>query len=201
MILRRTSRRILGHSWSSILVVFISLSPLVQIAQADGGVVIFQRVLPSFTITLFSTEMPPRPGPADLSVLLEQPNGHSPILDAQVFVELQHEGGMSIRAEATRSQARNKLLYCSLINIPESGQWKIRLHIRRGNSSTEVLSDLMVAAPQPVVLSYWKLIAIPPIIIGLFITNQCLRRKRVSSRPGSISSRPTKRQIPDIFGE
>ncbi len=177
MIMRRTSRRVLGLRWAFLLVVFISLSPLVQIARADGGIVIFQQASPPFTITLFSTEMPLRPGPADLSVLLEQPDGHSPILDAQVFMELQHEAGMIIRAEATRSQARNKLLYCSLINLPAQGHWKVRLHVSRGDSSTVVLSDLVVAAPQPVLLSHWKLIAVPPIIIGLFITNQSLRRR------------------------
>jgi hypothetical protein len=135
-----------------------------------------QRTSAPFTITLFSTEMPLRPGPADLSVLLEQPDGHSPILDAQVFIELEHEAGMMIRAEATRSQARNKLLYCSLINLPAAGHWKIRLHIRRGDTRAEMLSYLVVAAPQPVFLSHWELIAVPPIIIILFILNQWLRR-------------------------
>ena len=183
MIMRRTSRRILGLRWSFLLVVFISLSPLVQIARADGGIVIFQQASPPFTITLFSTEMPLRPGPADLSVLLESPEGHSPILDARVLIELEHEAGTIIRAEATRSQARNKLLYCSLINLPKSGHWKMRLHVKRGDSTAEVLSDLVVAARQPVLLSHWELIAVPPIIIGLFITNQRLRRKRVQFKP------------------
>ena len=182
MIMRRTSRRILGLSWSFLWVVFVSLSPLVQIARADGGVVLFQRASPAFTITLFSTEMPLRPGPADLSVLLEQPDGHSPILDAQVSIELQHEAGMIIRAEATRSQARNKLLYCSLINLPAAGHWKIRLHIRRGDARAEVPGDLVVAAPQAVFISHWELIAVPPITIILFILNQWLRRRAFNRR-------------------
>jgi len=181
MITRSTSWRIMGTGWFFLLLLFIAL---VQTARADGGAVIFQQTSAPFTITLFSAEMPLRPGPADLSVLLEQPDGHSPILDAHVFIELQHETGIVIRAEATRTQARNKLLYCSLINLPKSGQWKIRLQARRGDSSAEVRSDLIVAAPQPVLVSHWELFAIPPIIIGLFITNQCLRRKRVRSRQG-----------------
>jgi hypothetical protein len=150
---------------------------LVQIARADGGIVIFQRALPPFTITLFSTELPLRPGPADLSILLEQPDDHSPILDAQVFLELEHETGMIIHAEASRRQARNKLLYCSLINLPAPGQWKMRVHVIHGNTAAEMLSDLVVAAPQPLLLSYWKLTAAPPIIIILFIVNQWLGRR------------------------
>jgi hypothetical protein len=138
--------------------------------------VLFQRPSPLFIITLFSAEMPLRPGPADISVLLEKTEGHSPILDARVFIELEHEGGTIVRAEATRSQARNKLLYCSLIDIPLSGQWKIRVHIIQGNNAAEVLTDLVVAAPQPLLLSYWKLTAAPAVIIILFIVNQWLRR-------------------------
>src|SRR5215813_6194291 len=78
MIMRmtRTSPRVLGLRWSFLLVVLISLSPFVQICRADGGIVIFQQALSSFTITLFSTEMPLRPGPVDLSVLLEKNDGH-----------------------------------------------------------------------------------------------------------------------------
>jgi hypothetical protein len=151
-------------------------SPLVQIARADGGIVIFQRASPPFIITAFSTEMPLRPGPADISVLLEKTEGHSPVLDAQVFIELEHERGTIIRAEATRSQARNKLLYCSLIQIPLSGQWKIRVRVAHSNKAAEVLGNLVVAAPQPLILSYWKLVAALPLIIILFIINQWLRR-------------------------
>jgi len=153
----------------------MSLSPLVQIARADGGNVIFQKASPPFIITLFSTEMPLRPGPADLSVLLET-EGLSPILDARVFIELEHEGGTIVRAEATRSQARNKLLYCSMMNFPLAGTWKMRVHVTHGNKAAEVHSDLVVAAPQPLLLSYWKLIAAPAVIIILFILNQWLRR-------------------------
>ncbi len=172
--------------WSFLLLMLIFLSPFDRIARADGGVVMCQRTSAAFTITLFSTETPLRPGPADLSVLLEQPDGRSPILDAQVFIELKHEAGMIIRAEATRSQARNKLLYCSLINLPAAGHWKIRLHISRGNTRAEMLSDLVVAAPQPVFLSHWELIAVPPITIILFILNQWLRRRAFNERGVSL---------------
>ena len=157
---------------------FILLGTIVQIARADGGVVVFQQTSAPFTVTLFSTEMPLRPGVADLSVLLEQTDGRSPILDARVFIELQHETGTIVRTEATRNQARNKLLYCSLINLPKSGKWKLRLHVTRGESSGEVLSELLVAAPQPVLVSYWQLFALPPIAITLFLINQWLRRRR-----------------------
>jgi len=124
---------------------------LVQIAQADGGIVICQRTSAPFTITLFSTETSLRPGPADLSVLLEQSDGHSPILDAQVFMELQHEAGMIIRAEATRSQARNKLLYCSLITFQQRATGNPNYTSAVKIQELKMLSgNLVVAGAQPV---------------------------------------------------
>ena len=53
----------------------------------------------------------------------------------------------------------------------------MRVHVMHGNQVADVLSDLVVAAPQPLVLSYWKLTATPPLIIVLFIVNQWLRRR------------------------
>src|SRR5215475_9097713 len=149
--------------YTSLWCMFLLLS-LVRSIRADGGVVLCQRTGAPFNVTVFLAEVPLRPGPADLSVLLEQADGHSPILDAQVFIELEHEGGMIIRAAATRTQARNKLLYCSLIDVPLSGQWKMRVHVIHGNNDAEVLSDLVVAAPQPLLLSCWKLTAAPPVV-------------------------------------
>jgi len=184
--MREIDRYALVQKWTFLLLVLMSLSLITRVARADGGVVMCQRTSAPFTITLFSSEMPLRPGPADFSVLLEQPDGHTPILDAQVFMELQHEGGMFIHAEATRSQARNKLLYCSLINLPAAGHWKIRLHIRRSDTRAEMLSDLVVVAPQPVFLSHWELIAVLPLIVTLFILNQWLRRRAFNKRRVSL---------------
>ncbi len=175
---RKADRRALRYRWYCLLLVLIFLPTLVGIARADGGVVMCQRTSEPFRITVFSTEMPLRPGPADLSVLLEQADGHSPILDGEVFFELTHETGMSIRAEATRSQARNKLLYCSVIDLPLAGHWKMSVRARRGHDRAEVLQDLSVAAPQPLLLSYWKLIAFSPTVIILFVMNQWLRGRR-----------------------
>src|SRR5215470_4651897 len=174
----KSVRRGLEDRLILVVAILILLSVLTPISQADGGVVMCQRNSAPFAITLFVNEMPLRPGPADLSVLVEPTNEHSAILDAQVFLELEHQAGTIIRAEATRSQARNKLLYCSVINLTKSGKWKMKLHVIRGESKAEVYSDLLVAAPQPVLVSYWKLFALPPIAIILFLINQWLRRRQ-----------------------
>src|SRR5262245_48545894 len=176
----KSDERVLGSRLTLLVSLLILLSMLTPVSQADGGVVMCQRISVPFDITLFVNEMPLRPGPADISVLIERTNEHSAILDAHVFIELEHQTGAIILAEATRSQARNKLLYCSLINLPASGKWKIRVHVKHGNDVAEMVNDLVVAAPTPLLIFYWKLFAIPPITITLFIINQWLRRRRVN---------------------
>ena len=166
----------MSRLWSVLLLLALSASALTQVVRADGGVVLWQRTTGPFTVTLFSTEATLRPGPADISILLERPGGHTPVMDAQVFIELEHEAGAIINAEATHSQARNKLLYCSLINLPEAGRWKMRLNVSRGDERAEARGKLTVARPQPILVAYWELISLPPVIMILFIINQWLRR-------------------------
>ena len=179
--LRIGSRRLTGRSLSRLLLVALSLSAPVWTVRADGGVVLWQQTSGPFTVTLFSTELPLRPGPSDISVLVERPGGHSPVMDARVFVELKNEGGMMVNAEATHDQARNKLLYCSLINLPAAGRWKMKLNVSRGGERAEASGDLNVAEPRPVLLPYWELIAFPPIVMILFLVNQWLRRSRATA--------------------
>jgi hypothetical protein len=180
MKLIQNGRQLTGHLLLRMLLIPVFVSTLTNLVRADGGVVLWQRTTGPFTITVFSAETPLRPGTADISVLLEDAAGGRPLMDAQVFIELVHEAGMTINAEATHSQARNKLLYCSLINLPVAGHWKMRLTAERGGERAEMLGDLTLARVQPVLLSYWKLIAFPPVILFLFIINQWLRRDRMT---------------------
>jgi hypothetical protein len=179
--LRIGSRHLTGRSLSRLLLVALSLSTPSLVARADGGVVLWQQTTGPFTVTLFSTEMPLRPGPADISVLLERPGGHSPVMDARVFIELENEGGMTVNAEATHNQARNKLLYCSLMNLPAAGRWKMKLNVSRGGERAEASGDLNIAEPRPVLLPYWGLISFPPVVMILFLINQRLRGSRAAT--------------------
>ena len=179
--LRIGSRHLTGRSLSRLLLVALSLSTPSLVARADGGVVLWQQTTGPFTVTLFSTEMPLRPGPADISVLLERPGGHSPVMDARVFIELENEGGMTVNAEATHNQARNKLLYCSLMNLPAAGRWTMKLNVSRGGERAEASGDLNVAEPRPVLLPYWGLISFPPVVMILFLINQRLRGSRAAT--------------------
>jgi len=121
-----------------------------------------------------------RVGHADISVLLENVGDPRPLVDATVFIELENEAGATVRAEATHRQAQNKLLYCSLIDLPEAGNWKAKIIVKEGGETGEAPGDLTVVGAQPMFFAYWKLMAFPPVIVFLFIINQWLSKRRTS---------------------
>ena len=166
----------LSRPGKRMLFVAISILAATISIRADGGFVLWQRTAGSFTVTAFATESPLRTGPADISFLVENTSEGSPgIVDARVFIVLENETGGTVRAEATHTQARNKLLYCSLLNLPKAGQWTMNLIVTRADDRAEFVNHLTVAPPQSPLVAYWKFIAFPFTIIFLFIINQGLR--------------------------
>ncbi len=178
MRLKKSCRSCAPHLLSRMLLIAAFISMVTSNVRADSGTVLWKQIAGPFTVTAFTSESPLRTGPTDISFLVEGTDQPHPVVDAQVFIELDNEAGAIIRAEATHQQARNKLLYCSLINVPEAGHWKMKITIEHGAERAELLDRLMVVNPQPLLLAYWKLIAFPPMIIILFIINQWLRRSQ-----------------------
>lgn len=176
--LRNSARGITASSLSRIVFITMFISALPGNVRGDGGTVLCQRTTGPHLVTALTTQSPLRKGQTDISVLVERTGDPRPVLDAQVFIELVNEVGVTVGAEATHTQARNKLLYCSLMNIPAAGRWTMKIVVKHGGERVEMLDHLVVAEAQPMLLAYWKLIAIPPVIIILFIINQWLVRNR-----------------------
>lgn len=161
-----------------LLPLIVSILTMGVSIRADGGSVLWQRTIGSITVTAFTTQSPLRPGPADISFLVENNEQSRPILDAQVLVTFQTETGVTVRTEATHAQARNKLLYCTLIDLPQSGHWKMTLLVVHAAERMEFVSDLAVSQPQSPLIAHWKLVAFPPAIAILFIFQQGFVWKR-----------------------
>jgi hypothetical protein len=166
------------HIVKRLLPLILSILTMGISIRADGGSVLWQRTTGSITVTSFTTQSPLRPGPADISFLVENNEQPRPILDAQVLVTFQNETGVTIRTEATHAQARNKLLYCTLIDLPNPGHWKMTLLVVRAAERIEFVSDLAVSEPQSPLIAHWKLMAFPFTIAILFMFQQRLAWKR-----------------------
>lgn len=166
------------HLVNRVLPLIVSILTMGISIRADGGNVLWQRTMGSVTVTTFTTQSPLRPGPADISFLVENNEQSRPILDAQVFVTFQSETGVTMRTEATHTQARNKLLYCTLIDLPKPGHWKMTLLVVHVSERIEFVSDLAVIEAQSPLIAYWNLLAFPFTVAIVFIFHQGLAWKR-----------------------
>lgn len=176
MIFRGTRRK--GQLLFCSLLGLLSILLLTRSVLADGGVVLCQKTNDSLFVTIFSTQTPLRTGASDISFLVESATDSHPILDARVFVELESQSGRSLHTEATRAVARNKLLYCSLLDFPEAGHWTMKVIVKHGAGRSVLIQHLEVTEGVPTLLAHWKLLIFPPLLISLFMTNQFLRRSR-----------------------
>src|SRR6266576_1632542 len=160
---------IVNHLVNRTLPLIVSILMIGISIRADGGNVLWLRAMGSITVTAFTTQSPLRPGPADISFLVENSEQSRPILDAQVYVTFQSETGVAMRTEATHAQARNKLLYCTLIDLPKPGHWKMTLLVVHASERIEFVSELAVSEPQSPLIANWKIMAFPFTIAILFM--------------------------------
>lgn len=153
-----------------------ALLMLSSMAQADGGFVELHREVGPFVVTVFTSPGPLRAGPVDISVLVQDRKNGRPVLDAGVVVQLHKEGGVILVERATRELAQNKLLYSALMNLPASGQWELEVTIRQGTEAARIFGQVSATASTPFLLSYWRSLSLPPIIVAVFALNQWLKR-------------------------
>jgi YtkA-like protein len=151
-------------------------------AQADGGFVELHQEAGPFVVTVFAAPGPLRAGPVDISVLVQDRPSGQPVLDAEVFVRLEGPGATTLVERATREAAQNKLLYSALLNLPEAGQWELEVTIKQGKETASIVGQVSAAAPTPFLLSYWRSLLLPPIVIAVFALNQLLKRRSAHSK-------------------
>ncbi len=166
--------RVLFLLYLCIVLILAQVSP----ALADGGIVQMQQTSGPFLITVFTAPAPLRAGPAEISLMIQDSNNQQPVLNAEVILILSREEGMeNIKVEARRAQAKNKLLYTALLNLPEAGRWKFEATVVSISEEARISGVMTVAPPRAFLLTYWWSLALPPICIGLFAINQWLKRR------------------------
>ena len=169
--------KLIARLWPRGLSLAVALSALNLLAQADGGLVQLHQTAGPFVVTVFAAPNPPRAGLVDVSVLAQNRADGRAALDVEVFVRLRSAGGRIVTGRATREASRINPLYSASMNLPEAGKWELEVTIQRGKSAVSVLVQMPVAAPRPLLLSYWRSLSLPWIIITLFAMNKWLKRR------------------------
>lgn len=119
--------------------VAVLLLLLTSSLHANGGTVRISRApLGPYLVTIYSSPTPLRTGEVDVSVLV-QDSGNA-VLAPPISVEarpLTLGGGSSggtIRREATRAQATNKLFQAAKFDVSEPGEWEFVVEVAEAGS-------------------------------------------------------------------
>jgi hypothetical protein len=169
-----------GRAWlRRTLLLVVALMAQVVTTHAHGGLVQLHQAVGPFVITVFTAPTPLRVGPVDISVLVQDREDGQPLLDGEVSVWLRRDGGRTVGGPATRAVAHHKLLYGTVVHLPEAGPWVLEVTVRQGQDSASVRGQVSAAAPRPFVLAYWRSLSLPPIIITLFAMHQWVKRRAV----------------------
>src|SRR6516164_8467376 len=170
-----------------------------RMSWADGGTIQFQGDAGTFHVTVFTQPPILHAGLIDVTLLLQERSDLNPLLDAKVRFDLAAQDSATQPAPwmppvcamnktadlsdvpAKLGHGENRLLYGSVVQIPNSGHWRLRARIQRGTESAEI-ETLLNVAPVPLPpLAYWHLFLLIPAGILGFVLHQMARARRTHS--------------------
>jgi hypothetical protein len=164
---------------SPILIVLLSASS----AIADGGVLRVSRRCGTVRLSVFTSPTPPRAGPLDVSVLVQEASSGKVLLGVPVTVRAVclDAPGHEVSAPASGAHATNKLLHAAVLELDRPGRWRLAVEAVAGGRA-EVSCDIEVAAPLP----SWRPLALwigwPAVVVALFVAHRVLVRFNRPSR-------------------
>jgi hypothetical protein len=174
---------------------FVLLVLVAKTAFADGGAIRLQTDTGAFHVTVFTQPPILAAGPVDITVLIQNRKDLAPIMDAAVtfdLIPLEPNGEKSwmppccsVSASpalsgipARLNHGENRLLYGAVVQIPHSGNWKLKIDLRRASEASAVETVMNVAPPLPPPLAYWHLFALPGVCAGAFAIHRIALRAR-----------------------
>jgi hypothetical protein len=116
-------------------------------------------------------------------VLVQDDATRAPLLDTAVRVRLEPQGGGAPLAVVAldRASATNRLLQAAALELPERGRFRLVAEVRHGSATASISAEVEVVQPVPPLLALWPLLALPPLVVGIFIVHQWLRRRSLGT--------------------
>jgi hypothetical protein len=161
----------------ALFLLVVGLAP--REAHGDGGAVRLSRQVGPYRVTVFTAPTPPRAGPVDVSVFVQDGAGGEALPDVTVRITLTPLGreGPSLEARATHEAATNKLFQAAAFDLPAPGRWKIAVTVEGPRGPAECACEVEAEAPPPRWVELWPWFAWPAVPVVLFVLHQVLARK------------------------
>jgi hypothetical protein len=155
-------------------------------ARADSGTPCWSGRAGAYETTVFAAPNPPRVGPLELNVLLQDAATHSLASGARIAFRLANRDQPQLvrSAEATAEVPSNRLLRGATVELPESGLWLVEVAVEERGHSARATFEIQVAEALPRWLALWPWFGWPVLAVGLYATHQVLvaRRRPLSRR-------------------
>jgi len=171
-------------------------------ARADGGVIRLREAKGPFLVTIFTAAEPVQDGPGDVSVLVQRRDSGDAILDATVELVFNapavstaepveqlcgasgawllgrssKSGQAQLTVPAFRRLASNKLLYAAPIRFGTAGDWEVEALVKHRNDAVKFACGIPVGSQPRRLILLAPYLALPPLLVALFVLNQWLRR-------------------------
>jgi hypothetical protein len=157
-------------------------SPL---AFADGGTLRQTVRQGNLVVSVFTSPTPPRVGPIDVGVLVQDAATGEPHPEAVVQVKAapRDEPGRIISQKATQEAATNKLMSAANLEIPVPGTWKLQVSVDHQGGRADLEFELEIGKPIPKWFELAAWMIWPTLAIALYAAHRILiRRKQQRSR-------------------
>jgi hypothetical protein len=154
-------------------------------ARADGGRLVRVERAHGWIVSIFVAPDPPRVGPIDVSVLVQEEASGTVVADAEIAVTLNSlsDPSIALSAPASRQQATNKFLQSALLVAPGAGDWLGTIHCSAGNDKAEITFSLQVDAAPPAWTKVAPWFLWPLAAAMVLVAHRTLARKRTAFQP------------------
>lgn len=157
------------------LAAFVALLPAVAIA--DAGAVRASKRDDNWQVTAFTDPTPPRAGPFDVSVFVQDVDTGQPILGNAIDVEVVPREPCSEKLilAATSAAASNKLFQAAHFNLPAAGWWDFKITVRRPTLNIDLQFELEAGDSPPTWRALWLWFCWPFLVVALFALSRWSR--------------------------
>ncbi|MGW8319742.1 MAG: hypothetical protein ACWGPS_10885 [Candidatus Promineifilaceae bacterium] len=135
--MRRVSRT-LGRviAVTGMLLLAVAIGP--ASAHTEGKMQLASEPAGAFKLTVWTSPDPAEVGPVHVASAVVLAEDASPVLDAQVFVEVTPKGAAesTLRAQATSEDSTNKFLYEAVLEVTEPGSYQVTVSVEGSDGST-----------------------------------------------------------------
>jgi len=153
-------------------------------ALADGGELRFSGEKAGYRVAVFTAPVPPRAGPVDVSVLVQDAATGRARPDVPVMVSV-HPSGRECcqeRRPATEEAATNKLFRAATFELTGPGRWQVEVEVGDPPGAGPVCFEVETAAPLPAWAQLAPWVGWPFAALALAGLHQWLVRHRRGSR-------------------